>query len=115
MQAVSEDETIPGYRRRKAARRQQVAAAEPEALTVFAADQVSEARELRATISTADRQPKPVNASLFPPPRLAHFRHCLGMLEEERLGDSPLVEQLRAELLGPTRDLKTHTEIKAIA
>jgi hypothetical protein len=114
VQAVSEDETIPGYRRRKAARRQQVAAAEPEALTVFAADKVSEARELRATISTADRQPKPVNASLFPPPRLAHFRHCLGMLEE-RLGDSPLVEQLRAELFGLTRDLKTHTEIKAVA
>lgn len=44
----------------------------------------------------------------------AHFRHCLGMLEE-RVGDSPLVEWLRAELVGLNNELKTHTEIKVVA
>jgi (p)ppGpp synthase/HD superfamily hydrolase len=36
--AVSEDETISGYQRRKAALRQQAAAAGPEGLVIFAAD-----------------------------------------------------------------------------
>jgi (p)ppGpp synthase/HD superfamily hydrolase len=39
--AVSEDERIAGYGRRKTALRQQAAAAGPEALTIFTADKVS--------------------------------------------------------------------------
>jgi hypothetical protein len=34
---------------------------------------------------------------------------------EERVGDSPLVERLRTELVGLNEDPKTHTEIKAVA
>ena len=111
---MSEDATIPGYKQRKAALRQRVAAAGPEALTIFAADKVSKVRELRSAIATAARRPERIEESLLPPRRLAHFRHCLGMLEE-RTGDSPLVEQLRAELVGLNAELKTHTKTKALA
>src|SRR5437764_5021546 len=45
--AVSEDTRVRGYARRKAALREQVAAAGADAMTVFAADKVSKARELR--------------------------------------------------------------------
>ena len=116
VRAVSEDERITGYGPRKAALRQQVAAAGPEALTIFAADKVSKVCELRAAVSSATRRGERVKESLLPPRRLAHFRHCLGMLEE-RLGDSPLVQQLRAELvtLAGELGLRTHTETKALA
>ncbi|MFZ0376236.1 MAG: HD domain-containing protein [Solirubrobacteraceae bacterium] len=81
--AVSEDPDIPGYARRKAALRDQVAAAGPEALMVFAADKISKVRELRATRSLPER-------------RLTHYRRCVELLER-LLSDSPLVTQLRAE------------------
>jgi (p)ppGpp synthase/HD superfamily hydrolase len=84
--AVSEDEHISGYARRKAALREQVAAAGPEALMVFAADKVSKVREL--TIGGSPRRPQR---------RLTHYRRCLELLER-LLGDSPLVSQLRNEL-----------------
>lgn len=45
--AVSDDERIAGYARRKAALRRQVAGADEEALTLFAADKLSKLRELR--------------------------------------------------------------------
>jgi (p)ppGpp synthase/HD superfamily hydrolase len=82
--AVSEDAAIPTYARRKAALRDQVAAAGPEALMVFAADKVSKARELSLERSPSQR-------------RLTHYRRCLRLLEA-RLSDSPLVAQLRTEL-----------------
>jgi (p)ppGpp synthase/HD superfamily hydrolase len=81
--AVSEDPEIPGYARRKAALRDQVAAAGPEALMVFAADKISKVRELRATRS-------------LPKGRLTHYRRCVELLER-LLSDSPLVTQLRTE------------------
>jgi (p)ppGpp synthase/HD superfamily hydrolase len=81
--ALSEDPEIPGYARRKAALRDQVAAAGPEALMVFAADKISKVRELRATGS-------------HPTARLTHYRRCVELLER-LLSDSPLVMQLRAE------------------
>jgi hypothetical protein len=34
---------------------------------------------------------------------------------EERLGESPLVEQLRVDLDRLDRDLRSHTEIRAVA
>ncbi len=82
--AVSEDDGIPTYARRKAALRAQVAAAGPEALMVFAADKVSKVREL-----TRDQR--------RPQRRLTHYRRCLELLER-LLIDSPLVVQLRTEL-----------------
>jgi (p)ppGpp synthase/HD superfamily hydrolase len=81
--AVSEDPDIPGYTRRKAALRDQVAAAGPEALMVFAADKISKVRELRAMRSLPKR-------------RLTHYRRCVELLER-LLSDSPLVTQLRTE------------------
>lgn len=114
VQAVSEDQTISGYRRRKAALRQQAAAAGPEALIIFAADKVSKVGELRAALSEAARQHQPRAESLVPPRRLAHFRHCLGMLEEQ-LGDSPLVLQLRTALAGLDHDLNTLGATRAAA
>jgi len=82
--AVSEDPEIRGYARRKAALREQVAAAGPEALMVFAADKISKVRELRSS-------------ARFPQRRLIHYRRCLDLLER-LLSDSPLVAQLRVEL-----------------
>lgn len=86
--AVSEDSAIPTYARRKAALRNQVAAAGPEALMVFAADKVSKVRELSRTSSPAK----------LPQRRLTHYRRCLELLERRLRSDSPLVMQLRAEL-----------------
>ena len=106
VEAVSEDEGVTGYRRRKAALRQRAASAGPEALQVFAADKVSKVRELRAAVATATRRHLRVPKSLLPRRRLEHLRHCLGMLEE-RLGDSPLVDLLRTELVALGRELKT--------
>jgi (p)ppGpp synthase/HD superfamily hydrolase len=85
--ALSDDPTIPSYARRKAALRDQVAAAGPDALMVFAADKVSKVREL--SLGTAPRSPSTR--------RLTHYRRCLVLLER-RLSDSPLVAQLRTEL-----------------
>ena len=82
--AVSEDEDIVGYAARKAALREQVAAAGDEALTVFAADKVSKARELRFGATPAARQ-------------LRHLRDCLELLEE-LAPESPFVGELRREL-----------------
>jgi hypothetical protein len=90
--AVSEDERIPGYNERKRALRQKVAGAGEEALTLFAADKVSKARELRL-------HPVPVwgRARRSWTRRLAHYDRCLSLLEQ-RLPASPLVAQLHAEL-----------------
>jgi (p)ppGpp synthase/HD superfamily hydrolase len=82
--AVTEDPAIRSYAQRKAALREQVAAGGREALMVFAADKISKVRELRS-------------AAKFPARRLAHYRHCLDLLER-LLSDSPLVAQLRFEL-----------------
>ena len=91
--AVTEDEHINGYARRKAALRRQAEAAGAEALMVFAADKVSKVRELpvERTGSEAETQSRTRQR------RLTHYRHCLEMLERH-LADSPLVAELRAEL-----------------
>ena len=86
--AVSEDEGVPSYAARKAALRDQVAKAGGEALTLFAADKLSKARELRLEGVTAPH----TRAR-----RLAHYDRCLALLQEH-LPDSPLVAQLSAEL-----------------
>lgn len=114
VRAVSEDERIVGYGQRKAALRQQAASAGPEALMIFTADKVSKVHELRAAISMARRRHERVDKSLVRPRRLAHYRNCLGMLDE-RFGDAPLVELLRAELAGLSDDLKAAAELSVAA
>jgi (p)ppGpp synthase/HD superfamily hydrolase len=98
--AVSEDKRIPRYQARKAALRRQVAAAGRDALTLFAADKVSKARELQLEASI-ERIPRRARER-----RLGHYRQCLKMLQRNLPG-SPLVAQLRAELdqlLVPSRE-----------
>jgi hypothetical protein len=96
--AVSEDETISRYRDRKAALRRQVATAGADVQMIFAADKVSKVRELRLAIARCARQGEPPDPALLRSRRLDHYRRCLGMLQE-RLGGSPLVDQLRVELV----------------
>lgn len=94
--ALSEDPRIVGYTERKAALRDQVRAADHEALMVFAADKISKARELRLSFATATRPPSFRRGSK-PQRKLAHYRHCAELLEE-RLAGSPLVDTLQYEL-----------------
>jgi hypothetical protein len=112
--AVSEDEEISGYVRRKAALRQQVAAAGPDALMVFAADKISKIGELRLAIWTAAQHSQPLDRAIVRPRRLIHFRRCLVMLEE-RFGHSPLVARLRAELAHLNQDLRSGAGFSAAA
>jgi (p)ppGpp synthase/HD superfamily hydrolase len=85
--AVTEDRHIESYAERKAGLRDQVAEAGEEALTLFAADKVSKACELRRVAE--ERRPRKR--------KLKHYRRCLELLQE-RIPDSPLVAQLDAEL-----------------
>ncbi len=96
--AVSDDDRIAGYAKRKAALRQQVAGAGEEALTLFAADKLSKLRELRreaAVDPAASRSPG--RARELRARRLRHYQRSLALLEE-RLAESPLVTALRDEL-----------------
>ena len=86
--AVSHDPGIAGYARRKTALREQVASADEDALTVFAADKLSKVRELRLS---DDREIKVRSR------KLKHYRLSLTMLQD-RLPSSPLVVELAAEL-----------------
>jgi guanosine-3',5'-bis(diphosphate) 3'-pyrophosphohydrolase len=86
--ALTEDRRISGYAHRKAALREQVAAAGPEALLVFAADKLSKVREL----CLAGPRRTPIRTR-----KVKHYQHCLELLEEHLPG-SPLVAQLRTEL-----------------
>jgi (p)ppGpp synthase/HD superfamily hydrolase len=96
--AVTDDDRITGYAKRKAALRRQVSVSGDEALMLFAADKLSKVRELRreppidskATSSTGRRRQLRTR-------RLKHYQRSLAMLEE-RLPDSPIVAQLRDEL-----------------
>jgi len=70
--AVTEDASISGYARRKAALRAQVADAGEEALMLFAADKIAKVRELAsAGVRSAPR-------------RLDHYRLSLELLQRRR-------------------------------
>ncbi len=109
--AVSDNDQIRGYAKRKAALRRQVTRAGEEALSLFAADKLSKLRELRREAKAAAEsggtagQGRKLRAR-----RLAHYQRSLAMLEE-RLPESPLVSDLREELRALVRDrtLLTHT------
>ena len=96
--AVSDDDRISGYAKRKAALRRRVAPAGNEALALFAADKLSKLRELR-------REPEPDQRGVgrhgvareMRARRLRHYQRSLALLEE-RLPDSLLVQDLRDEL-----------------
>lgn len=96
--AVSDDDRIRGYATRKAALRRQVAGAGEEALLLFAADKLSKLRELRRETHADEARtglPRPVRE--LRARRLRHYQRSLALLEE-RVPDSPLVRELRAEL-----------------
>jgi (p)ppGpp synthase/HD superfamily hydrolase len=102
--AVSDDDRITGYAKRKAALRRQLAGAGEEALTLFAADKLSKLRELRRETGidpTATGRPN--RARELRARRLRHYQRSLALLEE-RLAESPLVRALREELASLQRE-----------
>jgi hypothetical protein len=107
--AVSDDDRIDGYGRRKAALRRRVAGAGEEALTLFAADKLSKLRELRRDTGANQEQRRgPDGHRQLRARRLRHYQRSLALLEE-RLPDSPLVGELRDELDGHLRRPTTPT------
>ena len=91
--ALSDDATIEDYAERKAALREQVERAGPEAAAIYAADKVAKARELRATLT---RNPGAAGDEAVRR-RLRHYEASLEMLERALPGH-PLPQQLRFEL-----------------
>jgi hypothetical protein len=103
---VSDDDQIRRYAQRKAALRRQLQDAGREALTLFAADKVSKVRELqRETLAGFPSVRGGATVGATRAGRLHHYRMCLALLETH-LGDSPLVHELRGELVG----LRSHSE-----
>jgi (p)ppGpp synthase/HD superfamily hydrolase len=78
--AVSDDDRIAGYAKRKAALRQQVAGAGDEALTLFAADKLSKLRELRreTVVDSTDRA-APSRVRQLRARRLRHYQRSLAV------------------------------------
>jgi (p)ppGpp synthase/HD superfamily hydrolase len=96
--AVSDDDRITSYARRKAALRQQVASAGDEAMALFAADKLSRLRELRReTALDGEGGRTAARVQTLRADRLRHYQRSLAMLEE-RLPESSLVRDLRHEL-----------------
>ncbi|MGN6166651.1 MAG: HD domain-containing protein [Solirubrobacteraceae bacterium] len=107
--SVSDDDSIAGYGRRKAALRRQVAGAGDEALVLFAADKLSKLRELRRDASAETTGQTGPGRSREPRARrLRHYQRSLALLEE-RLPQSPLIDQLRDELQSFLRERATLT------
>jgi (p)ppGpp synthase/HD superfamily hydrolase len=98
VRAVSDDDRIDRYAKRKAALRRQVARAGDEALALFAADKLSKLRELsRETALDRGKASPSSPVRQLRARRLRHYERSLALLEE-RLPDSPLVRDLRDEL-----------------
>jgi (p)ppGpp synthase/HD superfamily hydrolase len=91
--ALTDDPEIEDWVARKAALREQVAAAGPSVQAIYAADKVAKARELRAEIT---RDPAHAHDPKIER-RLAHYERSLEMLERTA-PDLALVRQLRFEL-----------------
>jgi hypothetical protein len=102
--AVSDDDQIAGYAKRKAALRRQVSDAGDEALTLFAADKLSKLGELhRETAADPDASATAGPVLELRARRLRHYQRSLAMLEE-RQPESPLVRELRDELAALLRE-----------
>jgi hypothetical protein len=96
--AVSDDDQIAGYARRKAALRRQVSGAGDQALTLFAADKLSKVLELRGeTADDSKDSAPPGQVRGLRARRMKHYHRSLALLEE-RVPESPLVRELRDEL-----------------
>ncbi len=95
--AVSEDPSILKYRLRKAALREQVAAAGPDAQMLFAADKLSKAREFRLARAKTSDSGAEARTSWARERKLMHYQLSTELLEE-LLPNSPLVKQLRREI-----------------
>jgi (p)ppGpp synthase/HD superfamily hydrolase len=88
--SLTEDPSVEGKAKQRAALRRQVQGAGEEAAVVFAADKISKARELclkaeHGDLTEDDRA------------KIEHYHRSLEMLEE-KLPGHPLAEQLRREL-----------------
>ncbi len=95
VEAMTEDPRIEPYEARKAALRDQIARFDGDAISVYAADKVTKARELRAQ---AGRDPGLLRGDQADArPRLDHYVESLAMLEHAA-PEHPLVRQLRFEL-----------------
>lgn len=94
VRALTEDPGIEDFAERKAALREKIAKAGPDATSIYAADKVTKVRELRARIAA---QPRLVQSSDRDRARLEHYRASLDMLEQITPEHS-LVRQLRFEL-----------------
>jgi (p)ppGpp synthase/HD superfamily hydrolase len=91
--AVSEPSPDGTYAERKARLRASVAQGDHDVAVVYAADKVAKARELRMTLARDwSAAATPATAA-----KLDHYWASLELLER-RLGDDPLVSQLRFEL-----------------
>jgi HD domain len=95
--AVSDDDRIRGFAKRKAALRRQVASAGDDALMLFAADKLSKVRELRREPIDPPAAGSPGRRRELRARRLKHYQRSLALLEE-RLPHSPIVTALRDEL-----------------
>ena len=110
--AVSDDERITSYAKRKAALRRQVSVAGDEALMLFAADKLSKARELRREKMTVQQAIASAGRSRqLRTRRLKHYQRSLALLEE-RLPGSPIVADLREELHVLTREHSAHASAR---
>jgi (p)ppGpp synthase/HD superfamily hydrolase len=87
---VSDDPSIEDYVSRKHQLRERVAHADPDALTIFAADKIAKVREL-AWLPASERTGRRVH------PKLSHYRASLQTLRLAA-GANPLVDHLEAEL-----------------
>jgi RimJ/RimL family protein N-acetyltransferase/predicted HD phosphohydrolase len=83
--AVTENDAIERYERRKAALRGQVVEAGADASAVFAADKLAKVRALNRAGGTC------------PPKKLAHYRETLRLLRERR-PEVPFLDELASEL-----------------
>ena len=91
--SVTEDPGIADYGARKAALRDQMAAAGPDAHAVYAADKIAKARELRAQAARDPRwQDDPELRR-----KLEHYERSLELLREVA-GELRMVDQLEFEL-----------------
>lgn len=92
--AVSDDERIENFSARKAALRNKVASAGPDALLIFAADKISKTRELQLV---AGQAPRNLHASVARRRRVRHYARSAELLSE-LIAESPLVGRLQREL-----------------
>ena len=107
--ALTEDDGIEAYAERKAALRDQVAAAGPDAAAVFAADKLSSARNIRRVVGRERRLEE-----IAPDVRrkFDHYEHSLAMLERV-VPELGLVHDLAEELDALRADLYAHGVLAA--